>query len=176
MNRSRSDRQAVPGIDHSDHDREVRQLLFGELTPYCFVDLIGRMRRGDICECFRPDQGRTLVLRIEMRLSPGIEQMHAQVGFTVFARLFSVHVETIGTAVDLRDSDLHQGDKPLIEPASLQVLLNAKQSRDPSGIVVNGFSRWAMTCFPSCSGSSNSVRVARKLRSDRSVIVSRSTD
>src|SRR5207244_460820 len=80
---------------------------------------------------FRPDQGRTLVLRIEMRLSPSVEQMHAQVGFTVFARLFSVHVETIGTAVDLRDSDLHQGDKPLIEPASLQVLLNAKQSRDP---------------------------------------------
>jgi len=65
---------------------------FRELTPYCFADLIGRMRRGDICERFRPDQGRTLVLRIEMSFARRRADCMRRSVHRVCAP-FSVHVE-----------------------------------------------------------------------------------
>lgn len=44
VNRPRADSQTVPRIDHGDRDRQVHELLLGELTPGVVVDLVGRVR------------------------------------------------------------------------------------------------------------------------------------
>src|SRR5262245_59466563 len=133
MNRTRADRQPVPGIDHADDDREVGQLFFRELSSRCGIDIVRRTRGRDVGERLRPGESRALALRIEIGLVPGIEQVEARVRFAELPSLLRVHVQAVRTAVDLRHPRLYERDQLLVETAVLQIFLHAGQGGDTVG-------------------------------------------
>jgi hypothetical protein len=47
VNVTETDREAVPGVDHPDRDRELDQLLRRELSLRLGVDLVRGVRLGD---------------------------------------------------------------------------------------------------------------------------------
>jgi len=55
-----------------------------------------------------PAPRSALAHAVDRRFAPGVEQMHALVGFAERARVARVHRKTIGATVDLRDADLDQ--------------------------------------------------------------------
>jgi hypothetical protein len=57
-----ADREPVPGVDHRDCDREIRQRLLAELTPGLLEDIVRGVGRGDIGQRFSPRQGRPLAI------------------------------------------------------------------------------------------------------------------
>ena len=62
MGRARSNGKPVPGVDHGNGDRKIRQLLVGKLSLHLFVYLIGGMRLGDVGQIFRPGEGGSLAI------------------------------------------------------------------------------------------------------------------
>jgi hypothetical protein len=65
--------------------------------------------------CFGPFQRCALASRVVRRLAPRVEAVEPLFGLTDRARIFAVHVETIGAAVDLRRTHPDEVQELVIE-------------------------------------------------------------
>src|SRR5262245_48068915 len=69
------DGQAVPRVDGRDREREIAQLLFGELGAHLLVDRVRNTVAFDPGYGLRPGQRRLLAQGKERRLSPRLERV-----------------------------------------------------------------------------------------------------
>ena len=85
-----------------------------------------------------PFQRRTLTLGVERRLPPGAQPVDPLLGLAEGARVLGVHVEAVGTAVDLRCADLHQLHQGVLESAGLHLALQREHRLAEAGFDVVG--------------------------------------
>ena len=74
---------------------------------------------------FDPAQRRALAFAVNRGLAPGVQQVHALVGFAELARVARVHSEAIGATVDLRSADLDQFAQLRIKTGLIDIRLSA---------------------------------------------------
>jgi hypothetical protein len=75
MRRSQSDGKAVPTIDHSNHNRQIGQFLFGELASNLLIRMVGSVCLRNVGQGLGPAERSPLTLRIHRRFVPGIQQV-----------------------------------------------------------------------------------------------------
>lgn len=100
--------QAVPEIDHADSYRQVDPFVVAEMLLHRRIEIIRHMRFGDLRHGLGPGQRSALALREKPRLAPGRQAIRPLLGFAAFTGFEGVHVQTEGTALDLRNADLDQ--------------------------------------------------------------------
>ena len=105
---AKRDRDPIPAIDGNRGSSEVDDLFFGEFLTRDFENVIGYVALRHQRDGLYPAQGGTLTRTVERRFAPGVEQVHALVGFAELSCVARVRRKTIGATVDLRDADLDQ--------------------------------------------------------------------
>jgi hypothetical protein len=103
-----ADPDGVPGVDGDDEADQRRDLLRAELRGHVLVSLIGNVRIGQARHGLGERQRRALA-RGEVRgLAPGGQAVDALLALADRARVLGVHVDAVGTAVELRGADPDQ--------------------------------------------------------------------
>ena len=79
------------------------------------VDLVWHVCVGDTRHRFGPLECRAFAIREERRFAPRIQRVDALFRLAGEARVLRVHVDAIGTAVDLRGADLDELEQRPLE-------------------------------------------------------------
>src|SRR5690606_18441433 len=124
------DGKSVPGVDGSDRQRQVDQLLLVEVLPHALVELVGNVVLRDERQGFRPLESRPLALAVERSLAPRRQQVEALLGLPCCARVLGVHVDAVRAAVELRGACLDQFEERVLETAAPHVRLQLAERRD----------------------------------------------
>src|SRR5215217_7380324 len=93
--------ESIPSIDGDDGHRQREELIVAERLPHFLIDgvrdtVISNQRDG-----LRPEPRRAFPLAVEGALAPGIEQVQTLLVLTASPRVLDVHVQAVGTPVDL---------------------------------------------------------------------------
>ncbi len=110
-NRPKADGKAVPAVNGDESERQVHEFLLGKLLARLLVYLIWYMLDGDQRDCFCPGESSPPSFGVKWRFSPGIKLIEPLFTFTSRACIFRMHINAIGTAVDLRCTKLDQIDE-----------------------------------------------------------------
>lgn len=122
--------QPIPPVDGDDREREIDNLLLAKMRAKLLITRIVNLVRSDPRYRLCPVQGGTLPIGKEWRFPPGRERIKALFGFTGFPRVFGVHVQAIGTAIELGSARLHQFHEAAIQIASINVDLQRSKRSD----------------------------------------------
>src|SRR5262245_54947200 len=104
-----ADGQPVVGIHQADRDREIDQFLFLEDRARGLERFIRHAGLRHAGHRLGPGKRRTLTLAEEMaRFRPRLHQRELLDLHTLLDEVAGVHVEAIGTVVDLRDTQIDE--------------------------------------------------------------------
>src|SRR5574340_1280131 len=112
----------VPAVDRDGAERQVHDFLLSEVFACFGVKLVGHSL-ADARQCLGPGERGTLAVSKERRFAPGVERVQALLGFAARARVFAMHVEAVGAAVDLRGAHLDEFHERMLKAAVFDVLL-----------------------------------------------------
>jgi hypothetical protein len=121
------DGEAVPEIDHAEHQDEVDDFFFREIVFQIGIDVVGRVSFRNQRHSFRPGQRGALAVGKEGSLAPGFKRVQALLGFTRGASVDRMHVEAVRAAVDLRGAHFDEVHEFWVETAFGDVLFEAEQ-------------------------------------------------
>ena len=85
--------------------------------------------------------------------------MQSIFGFAVCACVMCVHVNAIGAAVDLRNSEFHKFDQTVFQFRSVQALFQVQGPLNPSLIGKNLYFAYCLEGNPAWNFASNSIAV-----------------
>src|SRR5437773_11794326 len=100
-NEAGRDRKSIPCVDGRQRERQIAQFLLAESRSDLLVQRVGHVSIRDQRHRFGPRERRALTLRVVGALAPGIERVEALLALPARTQILPVHVEAIGTAVDL---------------------------------------------------------------------------
>ena len=103
-----TDAQTIPGVDGCHRQGQIDQFLIGEALPDLVVDAVRHVVLADQSYRFGPGKSRTLTICEEGRFAPRIKCVQTLFRFAAGPRILAMHVEAIGTAVDLRGAHFNQ--------------------------------------------------------------------
>jgi len=127
------DGEPIPAIDGDDGQGEVDQLLFGEVLAHLLIERVRYVVRRDERDGLGPGQRGALALGVERRLGPGGEDVEALFALAGGARILAVHVQAVGTAVELGCPHLDQLEEQRFEAARVGIALKAEHRIQRSG-------------------------------------------
>ncbi len=104
--RTKTNGNTIPSVDGCNRQREVDELLFAELPARLFVQLVRDMMLGDQGQLFGPCQCRALAFAVIGRFAPCGQAVETLLALAGGARVFSVHIDAICAAIDLRGAQL----------------------------------------------------------------------
>jgi len=120
------DQKPVPGIDRSDSEGEVDEFVGSEVRLDALVDVVRDVSLGNQGDCFGPLERSALTVGIEGGFSPGIEEIETLLGLAEGARVFGVHIEAVGTAIDLGSAHFDELEQGVLEAAGIDVVLHCQ--------------------------------------------------
>src|SRR5258708_3484768 len=97
-----ADDKAVPRVDGGNREGEVHQFFVGKMRLDAFIDLVRDMIVGNQSESLGPFQRCSLSLSVKWRFSPGGKQIDTLLTLSSRAGIFRVHIDAIGTSINLR--------------------------------------------------------------------------
>jgi len=160
--RPKADGKAVPAVNGDESERQVHEFLLGKLLARQLIHLVGYMLSGYQSDCFCPGESSPLSLGIEGRFSPGDKLIEPLFTFTSHPCIFCVHINAIGTAVDLRGTQLDQIDEGWFQSAMGQVFSSPNSVFIASG-ASSLYSIRDGIAFPLASRASNCLQRSRCL-------------
>jgi len=96
-------------MEPADHESRFVSLVSSrEPTPNLWTDASG----------LGPAERGAFTIGIARSLAPGRQQVEALLGFSVFARIYRMHIEAVGAAIDLGSTNLHKLGKGRFEARS----------------------------------------------------------
>src|SRR6266581_3007456 len=103
-----ADGEAVPAIDRNKGKGQIRQFRLVKRLAYLLVQLIRYVAVGNESYSLRPGQGCAFAFSVIGGFAPGHQPVKSLLAFSPRTGIFPVHVDTVGTAVDLRGTQLDQ--------------------------------------------------------------------
>src|SRR5690606_28366791 len=108
MLRAGGDAEAVPYVDRSDRDGQPRNFGVGEKRAQRFEGRIGYPRLRNIRHSLGPGKHGTFTYIKDTRLMPYTNKVDPLLAEAVPTRLFHMHVDAIGTPIQLGRAKLDQ--------------------------------------------------------------------
>ncbi len=96
-----TDRNTVPPIDGDNGQGQWNQFFLIEVLLNFFVDRVWRLISADQREGFGPSQSGPLAICEERSFAPRVQRIQTLLGFAVCTRVFRVHIDAVGAAIDL---------------------------------------------------------------------------
>ncbi|MNC44202.1 hypothetical protein D3C75_930990 [compost metagenome] len=115
-------------------------------------------------QAFGPGQGRTLTGREVSGIFPDTQGLQAGLGFAGLARIIGVHVDAVGTAVDLRSAQADQLQQRGFQPGLAQGHFQADHCLVGLRRVFGPFDTIAHLCSPVSSASGGDGTTLAPLR------------
>ena len=136
---SEAEDEPIRGIDETNHEGQLHDLLFGEMWFERSVVLIRGMCRGDERQGLGPAQGRALALGVQRGLTPAVQEVDALLGLSMGAGTAGVEVDAEGAAIELGCADLDELAEARLSPRASTFLLKSSMRLRASGATAKAF-------------------------------------
>src|SRR4029079_7234456 len=93
MDGTEDDRDAVPGVDRADQERQLDLLPGREVPAELLIILVGSMGLGHQRQGLGPGERGPLAVAVERRFAPGAQEIQPLLGLAVGAGVLGVHVD-----------------------------------------------------------------------------------